>query len=149
MQHAWKFYQIIIYSLSIHYSDMFDVTWRSEWKSFPKQPCPIKQTVHVWDVTIQSRAVSAFQFYGCPMFIRKPKCSEDMANFLYDLSFLGPWIYGYATVSYNQILDHLKFWPTLTAITTALLKVKLVLGKGRWTGLCLKQLWIIGITWDW
>ena len=30
---------------------------------------------------------------------------------------------GYATVSFNQILDHLKFWPTHTAITTAVLKV--------------------------
>ena len=33
-------------------------------------------------------------------------------------------MYGYATVSYNQILDHLKFWPAHTAVTTAVLKVK-------------------------
>ena len=63
------------------------------------------------------------------MFSRKQICSEDMAHFLYGLSFLGPWIYGYATVSYNQNLDHLQFWPALTAIKTALLKVKFVLGK--------------------
>ena len=31
-------------------------------------------------------------------------------------------MYGYAAVSYNQILDHLKFWPTHTAVTTAVLK---------------------------
>ena len=35
-------------------------------------------------------------------------------------------MYGYATVSYNQILDHLKFWPVLTTITTAVFKVKIV-----------------------
>ena len=76
-------------------------------------------------------------------------CSEDMANFLYDLSFLGPWKYGYATVNYNQILVHFKFWPALTAVTTAVLKVKFVLGKRRWTDFCLKQIWIIGIVGDW
>ena len=59
------------------------------------------------------------------MFIRKPLCPVDMANFLHDLGFLGPWMYGYATVSYNQILDHLKFWPAQSAVTTAVLKVKL------------------------
>ena len=83
------------------------------------------------------------------MFIRKAICSEDMANFLYDLSFLGPWIYGYATVNYNQILDLLKFWLALTAVTTAVLKVKFILGKQRLTDFCLKQLWIIGIIRDW
>ena len=76
-------------------------------------------------------------------------CYEDMANFLYDLSFLGPWIYGYAPVSYNQILDHLKFWPALTAVATAVLKLKFVMCKRRWTDFCLKQLWIIGIVGDW
>ena len=49
------------------------------------------------------------------MFINKPICSEDMANFRYDLSFLGPWIYGYATVSYNKMLDYMQFWPAFTA----------------------------------
>ena len=33
-------------------------------------------------------------------------------------------MYGYATVSYNHILDHLKFWPAHTAVTTPVLKVK-------------------------
>ena len=61
------------------------------------------------DLTIQSRAVSAIRVYGCTMFIPKSMCAVYMANFLYDLGFLGPWMYGYATVSYNQILDHLKF----------------------------------------
>ena len=32
-----------------------------------------------------------------------------MANFLYDLRFLGPLMYGYATVSYNQILTTWRF----------------------------------------
>ena len=54
-----------------------------------------------------------------------------MANFLYDLGFLDPWFYGYATVSYKQILDPLKFWPAHFAVTTAVLKVKLFLGKPR------------------
>ena len=83
------------------------------------------------------------------MFICKAICSDDMANFLYDLSFLDPWIYGYATVSFNQILDHLKFWPAPTAVTTAVLKVNFVLGKRRWTDFCLKHLRIIGIVGDW
>ena len=34
-------------------------------------------------------------------------------------------MYGYATVSYNQTLDHLKFWPAITVVTTAVLKVKI------------------------
>ena len=83
------------------------------------------------------------------MITRNPICSEDMANFLYDLDFLGPWMYGYATVSYNQILDHLKFWPAFTAITTAVLKVKIVLIIKDEFELYLKQLWIIGIVGDW
>ena len=51
-------------------------------------------------------------------------CPVNMANFLYHLGFLGPWMYGYATVSYYQIMDHLKFGPAHTAITTDVLKVK-------------------------
>ena len=47
-----------------------------------------------------------------------------MANFLYDMGFLGPWMDGYATGSYNQILDHLKFWQAHSAETTAVLKVE-------------------------
>ena len=47
-----------------------------------------------------------------------------MANFLYEMGFLGPWMYGYATVSYNQILDHVKFWPAHTVVTTDVLKLK-------------------------
>ena len=61
-------------------------------------------------------------------------------------------MYGYVTVSYNQILDHLKFWPTntavTTAVTTAVLKLKIVLDKRKWTDFYLKQLWIIGIFGD-
>ena len=75
----------------------------------PSMHRTIKQTVHVRDATILTSAVSTFRFYGCSMIICKPICSEDMAKFLYDLSFLGPSMYGYATVSYDQILDHLKF----------------------------------------
>ena len=71
---------------------------------------PIKQTVHIRDLTIQTRAVSAICFHCCSMFIRKTICPVHMANFLYDLGFLGRCMYGYATVSYNQILDHLKFF---------------------------------------
>ena len=26
-----------------------------------------------------------------------------------------PWIYDYATVSYNKMLDHMQFWPAFTA----------------------------------
>ena len=33
-------------------------------------------------------------------------------------------MYGYVTVSYNETLDHMKFWPAHTAVTTAALKVK-------------------------
>ena len=40
-------------------------------------------------------------------------------------------MYGYASVSYNQNLNHLKFWPTLTAVATAVLKVKIVLDKRK------------------
>ena len=40
-------------------------------------------------------------------------------------------MYGYATVSYKQILDPLKFWPAHSAVTTAVLKVKTFLGKLR------------------
>ena len=58
-------------------------------------------------------------------------------------------MYGYAAVSYNQILDHLKFWPAHTAVTTVVLKVKKILGNLRWTDFCLKQLWIVGIVADW
>ena len=36
-------------------------------------------------------------------------------------------MYGYATVSYNQILDHLKFWSAHTVITTAVLKIEKIL----------------------
>ena len=67
----------------------------------------------------------------CSMFIRQPLCSEDMANFPYDLGFLGPLMYAYASVSYNQTLDYLKFWLALTTLTTAVLKVKVVFGKRR------------------
>ena len=34
-------------------------------------------------------------------------------------------MYGYATISYNQILDHLKFLPAHSGITTAVFKVKI------------------------
>ena len=32
-------------------------------------------------------------------------------------------MYGYVNVSYDQILDHFKFWPAHTAVTIAVLKV--------------------------
>ena len=82
-----------------------------------------KQTEHIRDITIQTKAVSAIRFHGCSMFIPKPVFPVHLANFLYDLGFRGPWMYGYTTVSYFQILDHLKFWPTYSAIITAILKV--------------------------
>ena len=55
----------------------------------PSMHWPIKQTVHVRDATILTSAISAFRFYGCSMIIPKPICSEEGANFLYDLGFLG------------------------------------------------------------
>ena len=58
-------------------------------------------------------------------------------------------MYDYATVKYNKILDHLKFWPTHTSVTAAVLKVKNILGNLRWTGFYLKQSWIVGIVGDW
>ena len=58
-------------------------------------------------------------------------------------------MYGYATASYNQILDHLKFWPAHTAVKTAALKLKMILGNLRSSDFCLKQLWIVGILGDW
>ena len=36
-------------------------------------------------------------------------------------------MHGYATVNYNQILDHLKFELAHTAVKTAALKVKKIL----------------------
>ena len=49
-------------------------------------------------------------------------------------------MYGYATASYNQILDHLTFWPAHTAVKTATLKVKKILGNLRGADFFLKQL---------
>ena len=46
-----------------------------------------------------------------------------MANFLYDLGFLGTSLYGYATASSKNILDNLEFWQTHNVITKTLLKV--------------------------
>ena len=40
-------------------------------------------------------------------------------------------MYDYATVSYNQTLDHLKVLTALAAVTKAVLKVKNVLNKRR------------------
>ena len=93
--------------------------------AIPSMHWPIKQTVHIRYLTIQTRAGSALRFHGCSMFIRKPICPVNMANFLYDLGFLGPWIYGYATVSNNQILDHSRFWQAHSAVTAAVIKVKI------------------------
>ena len=56
------------------------------------------------DLIIQTIAVSAIRFHGCSIFIHKSTCPVHMATFLYDLGFLGPLMYSYATVSYNQIL---------------------------------------------
>ena len=33
-------------------------------------------------------------------------------------------MYNYANASFNQILDHFKFWPAHNAVKTAALKVK-------------------------
>ena len=52
-----------------------------------------------------------------------------MANFQYDLGCLGPFMYGYATVTYNLNLGHLKLLTALAAVTKPVFKVKLVLGK--------------------
>ena len=108
--------------------------WKEWPEIYPETAIPpmhwhIKQTVHIGDLTIQTRAVSAISFLGCSMFISKPICPVNMLNFLYDLGFLGAWMYGYATVSYNHILDHFKFWPAHSVVSTAVLKVKLFLGK--------------------
>ena len=55
-----------------------------------------------------------------------------MVKFLYDPGFLGPEMHDYATASYNQILDHLKFWRAHTVVKTAVLKLKKILGDLRW-----------------
>ena len=34
-------------------------------------------------------------------------------------------MHGYATVSYNQILDHLQFWTTHIAVTAAVSRLKI------------------------
>ena len=91
----------------------------------------IKQTVRIRCLTIYTKAVSAIRVNVCLMCIRKPICSVHMANFLYETGFLGPWMYGYATVSYNQILNHVKFWPTHTVVTTDVFKLKHFLRKRR------------------
>ena len=99
--------------------------------AIPSMHWHIKQSVHIRGLTIQTRAVSAICFHGCSMFIHQSICPVNMANFLYDLGFLGPWMYGYTTDSYNQILDRLKFWQAHSAVTTVVLKVKIFLGKLR------------------
>ena len=113
MQHGWKLYQIIIYSLSITALQVLcNLKERPEIYSktvIPSMHWPIKQTVHIRDLIIQTIAVSAIRFHGCSIFIHKPTCPVHMANFLYDLGFLGPLMYGYATVSYNQILTNWSF----------------------------------------
>ena len=58
------------------------------------------------------------------MFIQKSICPVNMVKFLYDLEFLDPQMYGYATSSYNQILDHLKFWLAHTAAKNSCFKGK-------------------------
>ena len=93
--------------------------------AIPSMHWPIKQTRLIRDLTIQTRAVSAIRFHGWSMLIRKPMCPVNIANFLYDLGFLAPWMYGYATVSYNKILEHLKFWRAHSVVTTAVFKVKI------------------------
>ena len=54
-------------------------------------------------------------------------------------------MYGYATASFNQILDHLKFWSAHTAVKTAAVKLKMILDNLRSAGFCLKQLCIVHI----
>ena len=113
MQLGWKLYQIIMYSLSITaWQVLCNLKERPE--IYPKTVIPsihwpIKQTVHIRDLIIQTIAVSAIRCHGCSIFILKPTCPVQMANFLYDLGFLGPLMYGYATVSYNQFLTTWSF----------------------------------------
>ena len=94
--------------------------------AIPSKYWPIKQPVHMRDLTIETWTVSAINFHGCSLFISKPICPVDMANFLYDLGYLDHWMHGYAIVSYNQILDHMKCWPAHSAVATAVLKVKYI-----------------------
>ena len=58
--------------------------------AIPSMHWPISQTVHIRDLTIQTRAVSAIHIYGCVMFIQKSICPVYMMMFLYDLGLLGP-----------------------------------------------------------
>ena len=113
MQHAWKLHQMIIYFLSIHRSDKLS--------NLKEQPENIPQNSHTLNaLTYQAdcahkrphnldKSSHSNSFYGCAMFIQESICPVYMVKFLYDLGFLGPWMYGYATVSYIQILNHLKF----------------------------------------
>ena len=108
MQLGWKLYQIIKYSLSItswkvlcNLKEQLEIYPETV---IPTMHWPIKQTVHIIDLIIQIIAVSAIHFHGCSIFIHKPTCPVHLVNFLHDMDFLGPWMYGYATVSYNQIL---------------------------------------------
>ena len=152
MQHGWKLSQIIIYSLSITaWQVLCNLKERPEIYAktvIPSMHWPIKQTVHIRDLIIQTIAVSAIRFHGCSIFIHKPTCPVQMANFLYDLGFPGPLMYGYATVSYNQ------FWP-LEVLTgpnchnNSCIKGKKNWGKLRFTYFCMKQLWIVSIAGDW
>ena len=52
--------------------------------AIPSMHWLIKQTVHIRDLTILTRAVSATRFYGCSMFIRKSICPVHMAKFVGD-----------------------------------------------------------------
>ena len=122
MQHAWQLYQIIIYYFTIHRSDKFYVTWRSDRKT--------TWNSHILN-ELSYQANCAYKMLHSSdkislslIFIRKPICSAHMANFLYELGFLGPRMYGYATVSYSQMFDPLKFWPAHTVETTDVLELK-------------------------
>ena len=72
--------------------------------AIPSMHWHIKQMVHIRDLTIHTRAVSAIRFHGCSMLISKPICPVNMANFLYDLGFLA--------CMAMQLSAKIKFWTT-------------------------------------
>ena len=114
----------IIYSLSIHCSDMFYVTWiegateNLSQSSHALNALTYQEDCACKDATLLTSAGSAF----CFMAAKWTSVSQYVLKFG-ELSiwfgFLSPWMYGSETVSYNQNLDLLKFWPALTAVTTA------------------------------
>ena len=125
MQHGWKLYQIIIYSLSIHRSVLCNLRKRNlPWNSHTLNAQTYQADRAYYRRHHLDKSSLSNSFFGCSMCIYKSIYTVHMANFLYEPGSLGPSMYGYATVSYDQIWEHLKFWQAHTTVTTAVFKAE-------------------------